>query len=121
MATDWAARTRALAYFEQCLKDSKRFNDDDRDHLEQAVNALRRSQDHTAIQAKLNVTTKALRELAESAELETGSSWPQLEAAQAVLSKPVQRSIGACSHDFGPNPDPDGTRCLKGCGAIYQQ
>lgn len=30
----------------------------------------------------------------------------------------VQRAGGACKHDFGPNPDPDGTRCLKGCGAI---
>ena len=33
----------------------------------------------------------------------------------------VQRAIGACAHDFGPNPDPDGTQCRKGCGAIYQQ
>ena len=32
----------------------------------------------------------------------------------------VQRAIAACRHDFGPEPDPDGTPCRLGCGAIYQ-
>jgi hypothetical protein len=34
------------------------------------------------------------------------------------------RAIGECErtggHDFGESPDPDGTRCRKDCGAVYQ-
>lgn len=56
MTDRWENRTRALAYFEAQLKAAKRFNEDERDHYEQAVNALRRSQDHTAIQTKLQNT-----------------------------------------------------------------
>lgn len=63
MATDWSGRTAALQYFEEALRRAKRFNDDDKDLFQEAVNALRRSQDHTAIQTKLNDATKLLREL----------------------------------------------------------
>lgn len=63
MATDWSARTEALEYFENLLRILKRANDDDKEHYQQAVNALRRSQDHTAIQTKLNSVMLALRDL----------------------------------------------------------
>jgi hypothetical protein len=64
MATDWSARTAALKYFETWLKTSKRVNDDDKEMIEQAVHALRRSQDHTAIQNKLNDAMKLIRKIA---------------------------------------------------------
>jgi hypothetical protein len=41
-------------------------------------------------------------------------------SAPTIHQHGVQQAIGACNHDFGPNPDPDGTRCRNGCGAIYQ-
>jgi hypothetical protein len=64
MATDWSARTAALEYFEKALKNVKRGDDDEmKELLEQAVNALRRSQDHTAIQNKLNAAMDLLRDL----------------------------------------------------------
>lgn len=63
MATDWSGRTAALKYYEHELAVAKRSNFADKDFIEQAVNALRRSQDHTAIQTKLNDATKLLREI----------------------------------------------------------
>lgn len=60
MATDWSARDEALECFEKLLKLAKRNNDDDKEMLQQAVNALRRSRDHTAIQNKLKALTEAL-------------------------------------------------------------
>lgn len=62
MATDWSTREGALRYFEEALRRATRFNDDDKGLYEQAVNALRRSQDHTAIQTRLNGAMKTLRE-----------------------------------------------------------
>lgn len=60
MTTDWRDRTAALDYFSKLLKQAKRFNEDEKDLYEAAVNALRRSQDHTAIGNKLNETIKHL-------------------------------------------------------------
>ena len=65
MATDWLDRTAAIAYFERLVKRLKRTNDDDQDIYEAALNALRRSQDHTAIQTRLNEATKIIRMIAE--------------------------------------------------------
>lgn len=62
MSTDWSARTAAIEHFEKLVKQLKRTNDDDKEIYEAALHALRRSQDHTAIQTKLNQTTRALRE-----------------------------------------------------------
>lgn len=62
MATDWSAREAALAYFEKQLKIAKRFNDGDTVIMEAARDALRRSQDHTAIQTRLHGAMKTLRE-----------------------------------------------------------
>lgn len=53
MATDWSARTAAIEHFEKIVKQLKRANDDDKELYEAALHALRRSQDHTAIQNKL--------------------------------------------------------------------
>ncbi len=55
-------RERALAYFERQLKMAKRLNDDEKEHLQEAVNALRRSQDHSAIQRRLNAVMSLLRQ-----------------------------------------------------------
>lgn len=52
MSRDWSTRTAAIAYFEKLVKELKRSNDEDKEIFEEALNALRRSQDHTAIQAK---------------------------------------------------------------------
>lgn len=57
----------ALDYFSKLLKQAKRFNEDEKDLYEAAVNALRRSQDHTAIGNKLNETIKHLAQ-AEAAQ-----------------------------------------------------
>jgi hypothetical protein len=62
MATDWSARTEALTFFETELKAAKRHNNHNKEHVEQAVNALRRSQDHTAIQNKLKEARNLLIE-----------------------------------------------------------
>lgn len=62
MATDWSARTAAIEHFEKLVKQLKRVNDDDKEIYEAALFALRRSQDHTAIQAKLTQTMRALRQ-----------------------------------------------------------
>lgn len=63
MATDWSDRAAAILYFEKAVKTLKRTNDEDKELYEAALHALRRSQDHTAIQTKLNNATKLLREL----------------------------------------------------------
>lgn len=62
MATDWSGRTAAIEYFEKLVKTLKRTNDKEL-HVE-ALNALRRSQDHTAIQNKLKEATNLLRNAA---------------------------------------------------------
>ena len=62
---DWSTRTAALKYFEDWLKVSKQRNDGDKEIIEQAVNALRRSQDHTAIQDKLKSAIRCIRSIAE--------------------------------------------------------
>lgn len=62
MATDWSGRTAAIEHFEKLVKILKRTNDEDKEVYEEALNALRRSQDHTAIQTRLNGTMKTLRE-----------------------------------------------------------
>ena len=64
MPTDWSAREAALAYFEKASKVLRSVNDDDKEHYIEAVNALRRSQDHTAIQNKLNAAVKLIRRIA---------------------------------------------------------
>lgn len=58
MPTDWSARTAAIEYFEKLVKQLKRTNDDDKEIHEAALHALRRSQDHTAIQTKLTETVR---------------------------------------------------------------
>lgn len=65
MARDWSGRARALEYFEKELKLAKRFNSDEKELYEEAVNALRRSQDHTAIQTKLTSAIRCIRSVAE--------------------------------------------------------
>lgn len=65
MATDWSDRTAAISYFEKEVKRLKRLNDEDKEIYEAALNALRRSQDHTAIQTKLNDATRIIRVIAE--------------------------------------------------------
>lgn len=65
MATDWSGRTAAIAYFEPLVKQLKRTNDDDKEVYDEALRALRRSQDHTAIQTKLTTAMRALREVYE--------------------------------------------------------
>lgn len=61
MATDWSARTAAIEHFEKLVKQLKRVNDDDKELYEAALHALRRSQDHTAIQTKLTSAMRALK------------------------------------------------------------
>lgn len=70
MATDWSARDGALPYFENMLKYAKRLNDDDKEFIEAAVHALRRSQDHTAIQNKLNAAMTLIRKIAKNPDCE---------------------------------------------------
>lgn len=60
MATDWSARDDALKYFQNV----PRGGHIDKEYAEQAVNALRRSQDHTAIQNKLNAAMELIRNIA---------------------------------------------------------
>ena len=60
MATDWSARTASIHYFEKLVKQLKRTNDDDKELYEAALHALRRSQDHTAIQNRLQAIKGAL-------------------------------------------------------------
>ena len=69
MARDWSGRAAALAYFEKQLKWAKQCNDDNKELIQEAVNALRRSQDHTAIQRKLNEATSVLRNVRLCADL----------------------------------------------------
>lgn len=66
MPTDWSARTAAIPYFEKLVKRLKLVNDDDKELYEAALHALRRSQDHTAIQTKLNAATQELRNIADA-------------------------------------------------------
>jgi hypothetical protein len=63
MSTDWSARTAAIEYFEKLVKQLKRVNDDDKELYEAALHALRRSQDHTAIQTKLAETVRECERL----------------------------------------------------------
>lgn len=65
MATDWSDRTVAIPYFEKLVKQLKRANDEEAGVYEAALHALRRSQDHTAIQKKLTTAMRALREVYE--------------------------------------------------------
>jgi hypothetical protein len=60
MSTDWSTRTAAIEYFEKLVKQFKKTRDEDTEIYEAALSALRRSQDHTAIQSKLQRTLKAL-------------------------------------------------------------
>lgn len=55
----------AIAYFEDVVKSLKRTNDEDKEVFEEALNALRRSQDHTAIQTKLTSAVRCIRSIAE--------------------------------------------------------
>lgn len=57
MARDWSGREAALKYFQ------KHRHLDDSGAFDEAINALRRSQDHTAIQNKLNAAMAALKNL----------------------------------------------------------
>lgn len=63
MSTDWSARTAAIEHFEKLVKQLKRVNDDDKEIYEAALHALRRSQDHTAIQTKLTETVRECERL----------------------------------------------------------
>ena len=73
MATDWANRTKALAYFEKASKMLRSANDDDKEMYIEAVNALRRSQDHTAIQNKLNAAMRVIRKIANNPDCSLAS------------------------------------------------
>jgi len=64
MATDWTPRDNAIKYFEGMLTAWRGY--DEAVHYEQALNALRRSQDHTAIQNKLNEAMRLLKGKSES-------------------------------------------------------
>jgi len=68
MATDWTARDNAIKYFECMLSLAKRHRHDEAAHYEQALNALRRSADHTAIQTKLNEAMRQLKGKTETQE-----------------------------------------------------
>lgn len=93
MPTDWSARTAAIEYFEKLVKQLKRVNDDDKEIYEAALHALRRSQDHTAIQTKLNQTLKLLREMDEylsrspAEAIHSGSPFHQ-QTKRAVTTEP---------------------------------
>lgn len=63
-------RQAALWFFEQLKKQLQRIGDPDTDYYEQAVFALRRSQDHTAIQTKLNAAMRYLRRFADGQSVE---------------------------------------------------
>lgn len=89
MATDWSGRDAAITYFEKVVRDLKWSNDEDKELYIEALNALRRSQDHTAIQTKLRATINVLRDLVESCEHDTGAPWPALDAARVALGKPA--------------------------------
>jgi hypothetical protein len=100
MATDWSGRTAALTYFEKALKAAKRCNDEDRDHMQEAVNALRRSQDHTAIQTRLNTAMQALREVYEIwAGMEGFESQTAPEAYQRRI---IEQMRDAAQRGLGP-------------------
>lgn len=62
MATDWSARDAALPYFEKHLKWAKQEGDSNVPLIEAAVHALKRSQDHTALQTRLNTALETLRD-----------------------------------------------------------
>src|SRR5882672_11130872 len=81
MATDWSGRAAALKYYERELQFAKRVNAENKELVEEAVNALRRSQDHTAIQTKLNDATKALRDI----DKEIGSCRPHSNTSALEL------------------------------------
>jgi hypothetical protein len=61
-------RDKALARYEKLWREAKRFNDDDKEIFGEIVNALRRSQDHTSIQNRLNVMRKVLEEFSTAAK-----------------------------------------------------
>lgn len=87
MSTDWSTRTAAIPYFEKLVRHLKQASDDDADKYEAALQALRRSQDHTAIQTKLNALA------AENARLREALEWiNQLEYARDT------------DGSLGPNP-----------------
>lgn len=65
MSRDWSARVAAIAYFEKLVKELKRCNDDDKEIFDEALHALRRSQDHTAIQARLTSAVRCIRSIAQ--------------------------------------------------------
>jgi hypothetical protein len=63
MATDWSHRTKAIAYFEGMVHLD--CGEPETAHYKAALDALRRSQDHTAIQAKLQEAINKLKALGE--------------------------------------------------------
>jgi hypothetical protein len=66
MARDWSGRDAALKFFQK----TKYL--DDSGHYAEAINALRRSQDHTAIERKLKDATRLLQEVHMCAHAGTG-------------------------------------------------
>lgn len=91
MATDWSARTKAIAYFETVTKQLKRENDQDKALYEQALNALRRSQDHTAIQNRLKTATNLLRNVALCANEGSGLCQQCRDSIAQFVTPPVTR------------------------------
>lgn len=91
---DWGPRTRAIKYFELELAGTEH-NHQDGEMFEAALSALKRSQDHTAIQTRITETMRALRALVKAID-EARLPWEEIGDAQAVL---VARNIIAQNDD----------------------
>lgn len=97
MATDWSGRAAALKYFEEELQFAKRVNSENKELLQEAVNALRRSQDHTAIQTKLNDAMKAMRDIDKeiaACRPDSNTSAVELWTLLTVVRAIVQSQLG---------------------------
>ncbi len=89
MATDWSMRTLALRYFEKV----PRGGHIDKEYAEEAVNALRRSQDHTAIQDKLNAAVKLIRKIANNPDCASASCG--LDCKEFLAEKVPAKRLGS--------------------------
>jgi hypothetical protein len=92
MAPDWSGRDAALKYYEHELKIAKRHNSEDKELVEEAVNALRRSQDHTAIQNRLKEATNLLRNAALCDHPGSGLCQQCRDSIQKFVSPPEGKS-----------------------------
>ena len=81
MSTDWTDRDRAIDAYERIVKEAKSFDDADLWLYTEALAALRRSADHTAIQTLLQTAISLLRDVVD--EGECGKTPEQFGAALA--------------------------------------